>query len=84
MVEVALDKPTGIDAPDVWQVDKFLDMTLGENDDDALRSLQVDRLVALRSSMAGQHLIGIIQKITRTLIEQQTDLEKNESGKNTS
>jgi hypothetical protein len=35
---------------------------------DALRTLQVNRLVALQSSRAGQHLIGIIQKITRTAI----------------
>lgn len=39
------------------------------NDVEALRSLQVNRLVALQSSKAGQHLIGIIQKITRTLVE---------------
>lgn len=38
-------------------------------DVEALRSLQVNRLVALQSSMAGQHLIGIIQKITRTALE---------------
>ncbi|QNQ42224.1 ATP-binding protein [Brucella intermedia] len=37
---------------------------------DALRSLQVNRLVALQSSLAGQHLIGIIQKITRTAIQE--------------
>lgn len=30
-----------------------------------LRQLQVNRLVALESSRAGQHLIGIVQKITR-------------------
>ncbi|MDD3675984.1 ATP-binding protein [Thauera propionica] len=35
-----------------------------------LRTLQVNRLVALQSSRAGQHLIGIIQKITRTALEQ--------------
>lgn len=33
---------------------------------ETLRTLQVNRLVALQSSRAGQHLIGIIQKITRT------------------
>lgn len=37
-------------------------------DVEALRSLQVNRLVALQSSMAGQHLIGVIQKITRTAV----------------
>ena len=36
----------------------------------SLRSLQVNRLVALQSSLAGQKLIGIIQKITRTAIEE--------------
>lgn len=39
------------------------------SDVEALRALQVNRLVALQSSLAGQHLIGIIQKITRTSIE---------------
>jgi len=34
-----------------------------------LRTLQVNRLVVLQSSHAGQHLIGIIQKITRTAVE---------------
>ena len=38
-----------------------------------LRSLQVNRLVVLQSSLAGQHLIGIIQKITRTAIEERTE-----------
>ncbi|QDA36886.1 ATP-binding protein (plasmid) [Paracoccus liaowanqingii] len=42
------------------------------DDVDALRALQVNRLVALQSSLAGQHLIGIIQKITRTAVEQRT------------
>ena len=39
-------------------------------DVEALRSLQVNRLVVLQSSLAGQHLIGVIQKITRTAVEQ--------------
>lgn len=34
-------------------------------DVEQLRSLQVNRLAVLRSSLAGQHLIGIISKITR-------------------
>lgn len=38
------------------------------DDIEALRTLQVNRLVALQSSRAGQHLIGIIQKITRTAL----------------
>ena len=33
-----------------------------------LRSMQVNRLVALRSSRAGQHLIGMVQKIIRKSI----------------
>ena len=40
------------------------------DDTEALRSLQVNRLVVLQSSRAGQHLIGIIQKITRTALEE--------------
>lgn len=36
----------------------------------ALRALQVNRLVALQSSRAGHKLIGIIQKITRTAVEE--------------
>lgn len=33
---------------------------------DQLRTLQVNRLVALQSSRSGQHLIGMVQKIVRT------------------
>jgi len=38
-------------------------------DVERLRKLQVNRLAVLQSSRPGQHLIGIIQKITRTSIE---------------
>lgn len=38
-------------------------------DVERLRKLQVNRLAVLQSSRPGQHLIGIIQKITRTAIE---------------
>jgi DNA helicase HerA-like ATPase len=38
-------------------------------DIDKLRKLQVNRLAVLQSSNPGQHLIGIIQKITRTSVE---------------
>lgn len=38
------------------------------DDVDRLRKLQVNRLAVLQSSRAGQHLIGIIQKITRTAL----------------
>ena len=37
-------------------------------DVETLRTMQVNRLVALQSSKAGQHLIGTIQKITRKSI----------------
>jgi DNA helicase HerA-like ATPase len=38
-------------------------------DVEALRALQVNRLVALQSSLAGHKLIGVIHKITRTALE---------------
>ena len=41
-------------------------------DVDCLRKLQVNRLAVLQSSRPGQHLIGIIQKITRTSVEEKT------------
>lgn len=41
-------------------------------DIERLRQLQVNRLVVLQSSRPGQHLVGIIQKITRTAVEQKT------------
>jgi len=40
------------------------------DDVEALRALQVNRLVALQSSLAGHKLIGVIHKITRTAIEE--------------
>jgi DNA helicase HerA-like ATPase len=43
-----------------------------------LRKLQVNRLAVLRSSKPGQHLIGIIQKISRTAIEDDTPVEDEE------
>lgn len=45
------------------------------DDVDKLRKLQVNRLTALQSSRPGQHLIGIIQKITRTAIDTKDNLE---------
>ncbi|KAF0097329.1 MAG: hypothetical protein FD144_5221 [Rhodospirillaceae bacterium] len=45
-----------------------------------LRSLQVNRLVVLQSSLAGQHLIGIVQKITRTAIEEKAEVADVESS----
>ena len=40
------------------------------DDVEELRALQVNRLVALQSSLAGHKLIGIIHKITRTALEE--------------
>ena len=50
------------------------------DDVERLRKLQVNRLVALQSSRPGQHLIGIIQKITRSAIEEKKigDVESDE------
>src|ERR1700744_2026004 len=45
-------------------------------DIDKLRKLQVNHLVAIKSSKAGQHLIGIINRITRKA----TDEEKQSIG----
>lgn len=52
------------------------------DDVEALRALQVNRLVALQSSMAGQRLIGIIQKITRTAVEEAkvADIDKGDQA----
>lgn len=36
-----------------------------------LRRMQVNRLVVLQSSKAGQHLIGVVQKITRSSVDQE-------------
>lgn len=44
-----------------------------------LRKMQVNRLVSLRSSRAGQHLIGIVQKIIRNaVVEGISDTDDNE------
>lgn len=48
---------------------------------DKLRSMQVNRLVALQSSKAGQHLIGLINKIVRKAVNddrEQVDHEDTE------
>ncbi|WP_137928555.1 ATP-binding protein [Cupriavidus sp. 2SB] len=45
-----------------------------------LRKLQVNRLVVLQSSRPGQHLVGIIQKITRTAIEGNAAAEDDGDG----
>lgn len=45
------------------------------DDINKLRLLQVNRIVALQSSKAGQHLIGTIQKITRRSTEQKIILD---------
>ena len=55
------------------------------SDLERLRKLQVNRLAVLQSSRPGQHLIGIIQKITRTTSESKTsadaDPEANQDDK---
>ena len=52
------------------------------DDVDRLRKLQVNRLAVLQSSRPGQHLIGIIQKITRTAIEGSAaaEIDEDEEG----
>ena len=48
------------------------------SDVEHLRSLQVNHLVALRSSNAGQHLIGLINKITRKTLAEAIDEDLGE------
>jgi DNA helicase HerA-like ATPase len=43
---------------------------------DKLRRMQVNRLLVLQSSKPGQHLIGLVQKITRSSAEQEQTGEK--------
>lgn len=52
------------------------------DDLDALRSLQVNRLVALQSSLAGHKLIGVIHKITRTALAESrmVDIDRTEEA----
>lgn len=45
---------------------------------DKLRSMQVNRLVALRSSRAGQHLVGMVHKIIRKTLVDMTEEEIEE------
>ncbi|MDD5531020.1 MAG: ATP-binding protein [bacterium] len=42
-----------------------------------LKKMQVNRLIVLRSSRAGQHLVGIIQKIIRDSLLKDKNLEDN-------
>lgn len=44
---------------------------------DKLRSMQVNRLVVLQSSKPGQHLLGLVQKITRSSTEQEQRGQKD-------
>jgi len=48
---------------------------------DKLRKLQVNHLVAIQSSKAGQHLIGIINRITRKSVDEENQ-EENKLGFN--
>lgn len=50
------------------------------DDVERLRKLQVNRLAALQSSRPGQHLVGIIQKITRTAVDGGTGTREPEEG----
>ncbi|MFZ5826332.1 MAG: ATP-binding protein [Bacillota bacterium] len=51
---------------------------------DLLRKLQVNRLVALQSSKPGQHLIGIVQRITRNAADPlPTEDEEADEGETT-
>lgn len=45
---------------------------------DKLRGMQVNRLVALRSSRAGQHLVGMVDKIIRKAVQDVTEIENQE------
>lgn len=58
-------------------------VVIAVDDVERLRKLQVNRLAVLQSSRAGQHLIGIIQKITRTAVDGKgslVDTEENPDG----
>lgn len=58
-------------------------VVIAVDDVERLRKLQVNRLAVLQSSRAGQHLIGIIQKITRTAVdgkESPVDEEESHDG----
>lgn len=58
-------------------------VVIAVDDVERLRKLQVNRLAVLQSSRAGQHLIGIIQKITRTAVDGKgspLDTEDDEDG----
>ncbi len=50
------------------------------NNLEKLRQLQVNRLVALQSSKPGQHLIGLIQKVTRKTIDVKDEEGENEEN----
>lgn len=49
-------------------------------DVERLRQLQVNRLAVLQSSRPGQHLIGIIQKITRTAVDADVNASDEEAA----
>ncbi|WFU71331.1 hypothetical protein [Bradyrhizobium sp. CB2312] len=57
-------------------------MIVHVDDVEALRALQVNRLVALQSSLAGHKLIGVIQKIIRTALNEAkiADVELDEAA----
>lgn len=47
------------------------------SDEEKLRTVQVNHLVAIRSSKAGQHLIGLINKITRKTLTETMEQEED-------
>ncbi len=60
-------------------------VTVSVENIELLRKMQVNRLVALRSCRAGQHLIGIVQKIIRSMInipENENEEEVNQINEN--
>lgn len=68
------DFAAGDDIGVVFSVDTGT-VTVCVTDEQKLRTLQVNQLVAIRSSKAGQHLVGTISKITRKAAIPQTDQE---------
>ena len=50
------------------------------SDEERLRKAQVNHLAALRSSKVGQHLIGLINKITRRIVVEASDEEEDILG----
>lgn len=67
------NQPEGSGIGTVFSVDTA-SVVLRVLEGDRLRSLQVNHLVAIRSSKAGQHLIGLISKIMRKTRAEATEI----------